>query len=271
MNAELTWLAALTIGLVGSGHCLGMCGGIAGALGMSARQAAPGAAGTTAYTLLFNLGRVVSYTLIGALAGLLGKVFGSGLDVPAWSAVARTLTGLVMVAIGLQLAFRWRLLGFIERSGARFWSKLAPIARRLLPVRRPIDAVALGMLWGWLPCGLVYSVLLMALVTGNPLYSAAMMAAFGIGTLPSMTATGLASSRLNPAARPGLRRAAGVLLVAFGVWTAASPLSHLAGGGHGGDGGHQHHEMTGTGMPEAAIVIALSPTADQAQTRHAAA
>ncbi len=261
MNAELTWLAALTIGLVGSGHCLGMCGGIAGALGMSARQAAPGAAGTAAYTLLFNLGRVASYTLIGGLAGLLGKAFGAGLDVPTWSAVTRSLTGLVMIAIGLQLVFRWRLLGFVERSGARFWSKLAPLAHRLMPVRRPADALLLGMLWGWLPCGLVYSVLLMALMTGNPVHSAALMAAFGIGTLPSMTATGLASSRLNPAARPGLRRLAGVLLLVFGIWTAASPLSHLAGGGHGGDSGHQHHGANRNKAPEAAIVIAMSPPA----------
>jgi len=238
MANELTLLAAFGIGLVGSGHCLGMCGGIAGALGMSARQASTGAAGAAAYTLLFNLGRVGSYTTIGAIAGWLGGSFGSNLDLPGWSAVARGLTGLVMVAIGLQLAMGWRLLAFVERSGARVWARLAPIARRLMPARRPVDALLLGMLWGWLPCGLVYSVLLMALVAGDPLVSAMLMAAFGIGTLPSMTATGMASSRLNLASRPGLRRATGVLMIIFGIWTAAWPLSHMGGGG---DGGHHHH------------------------------
>jgi hypothetical protein len=254
MESELTWLAAFGIGLVGSGHCLGMCGGIAGALGMSARQASPGAAGAAAYALLFNLGRVGSYTLIGALAGWLGGSLGSSIDLPAWSALARSLTGLVMVAIGLQLALGWRLLAFVEHGGARVWARLAPLARRLMPARRPADALLLGMLWGWLPCGLVYSVLLMALVAGDPAGSAMLMAAFGIGTLPSMTATALASSRLNPASRPGLRRAAGALMIVFGLWTAAWPLSHLGGSG---DGGHHHHAARPAGNGTA-IVLSIS-------------
>ncbi len=257
MDSELTLLAALGIGLVGSGHCLGMCGGIAGALGMNARQASTSSAGAAVYTVLFNLGRITSYALIGGLAGWLGGSLGSGVDLTTWSAVARGLTGLVMVAIGLQLTLGWRLLAFIERGGMQVWARLAPLARRFMPAQGPSDALLLGMLWGWLPCGLVYSVLLMALVAGDPIGSALLMAAFGIGTLPSMTATGLASSRLNPAARPGLRRAGGILLIAFGLWTAAWPLSHLGGGDHGG-----HHQHANGLRPDETAIVFFIPSAD---------
>jgi sulfite exporter TauE/SafE len=235
MAPELTLVAALTAGLLGSGHCLGMCGGIAGALGASARTATASAAGAAWYALVFNLGRVCGYALIGALAGLLGGGLVSMADLPAWSATARGLTGLLMVMIGLQIAFRWSLLGFIERSGARFWARLAPLARRLLPARTPFHALLLGILWGWLPCGLVYSILIMALLTGNALHSALLMAVFGLGTLPSMTLTGLAGARLQLAVqRPGLRLVAGLLLVGLGLWTGLGPLRHLV-------GDHEHH------------------------------
>ncbi len=239
VGADLTLVAALAAGLLGSGHCLGMCGGIAGALGANARSA-PGSAAW--YTLVFNLGRVCSYAMIGALAGLLGGGLISMADLPAWSAATRGLTGLLMVMIGLQVAFRWSLLRFVEQSGARFWTRVAPIARRLLPARTPAHALLLGMLWGWLPCGLVYSILLMALLAGNPLYSALLMAAFGIGTLPAMTLTGLAGARLKLSMqRPELRLIAGFLLVGLGLWTGLGPLKHLAGGQE-----HHHHAAART-------------------------
>jgi len=251
MENELTLLAALTAGLVGSAHCLGMCGGIAGALGMSARQASASATGAVAYTVLFNLGRVLGYTAIGAIAGLVGHGIGAGLDLPFWSAAARGLTGLVMITIGLQIATGWRLLGFIERGGARLWSRLSRLASGLLPVRRPHQALALGMLWGWLPCGLVYSVVLLALVVADPVRSGLLMTAFGLGTLPSMTVTGLASSRFNPAARPRVRRLAGLLLVGFGIWTAALPVRSVLGGGQQ----HHHSSLMDPASPAAIVEV----------------
>lgn len=246
MGTELTLLAALTAGLLGSGHCLGMCGGIAGALGASANSAAASPVAAAGYTLVFNLGRVLGYTLIGAAAGWLGGGLISMGELPAWSAVARGLTGLLMVMIGLQIAFRWSLLRFVEQSGAIFWARLAPVARRLLPARTPAHAMLLGVLWGWLPCGLVYSVLLMALLAGDAARSAALMAVFGLGTLPAMTLTGLAGARLKLSLqRPGLRFVAGLLLVGLGLWTGLGPMRHLAGGQE-----HHHHaavqpEITG--------------------------
>jgi sulfite exporter TauE/SafE len=241
MDSELTWLAALVAGLVGSAHCLGMCGGIAAALGMNARRASPGRGPAALLALLFGVGRVGGYMLIGALAGLLGKGFAASVDVPTWSAVARIATGLMLLLIGLQIAFHMRLLAPIERGGARIWARLAPVARRFIPVRGPHHALALGLLWGWLPCGLVYSMVLLAMISGDALRSALLMGAFGLGTLPAMTAVTLSSAQLGWSAPRGpLRRLAGIALVIFGAWTAAVPLQHI-GAGHGGAPAHEHH------------------------------
>jgi len=248
MGTELTLLAALTAGLLGSGHCLGMCGGIAGALGASANSTASSPIAAAGYTLIFNLGRVFGYALIGAAAGVLGGGLIAMGDLPAWSAVARGLTGLLMVMIGLQIAFRWSLLGFVERSGARFWARLTPVARRLLPARTPAHALLLGMIWGWLPCGLVYSILLMALLAGDAVQSAVLMMVFGLGTLPAMTLTGLAGARLKLSLqRPGLRLVAGLLLVGLGLWTGLGPMRHMA-------GGQQHHHHAAA-QPQAAGLL----------------
>ncbi len=237
MNGELTLTAALVAGLVGSTHCLGMCGGIAGALGISAQAAAGSGRGALLYTLLFNLGRIGSYALIGATAGLLGSSLLKTSDIPALAAVARGLTGALMVLIGLQIAFGWSLLRFIEESGARFWARLAPLARGLLPIRSPGRAVLLGMLWGWLPCGLVYSILLMALFVGDAGHSMLLMAAFGLGTLPAMTLTGLAGTRFKLSVRrPAVRLLAGLALVGFGLWTGLPALRVSGSEGH-----HHHH------------------------------
>jgi sulfite exporter TauE/SafE len=238
MGDELTVLTALMAGVLGSTHCLGMCGGIAAALGVSARAASESTVGAVALTTTFNIGRLVGYTIVGALAGLLGGGLGAAADLPAWAALARGITGVLMIMIGLQIAFRWQLLRFIEESGGRFWARLAPVARRLLPVRSPARALALGVMWGWLPCGLVYSMVLMALVAGDAGRSALIMAAFGLGTLPAMTLTGLAATRFRlTTGRPLIRRLGGALLIAFGLWTALVPLRHAG----GGDGDHHHH------------------------------
>lgn len=242
MQSEFTFLAALTAGLVGTAHCLGMCGGIAAALGMNARSAAPGRGGAAFYSILFGVGRICGYMVIGALAGLLGQRFAAAVDVPTWSAITRIATGVMLLLIGLQVAFSLRLLAPIEQGGARIWARIAPLARRFIPVRGPHHALALGLLWGWLPCGLVYSVVLLAMLAGNPLESALLMGAFGLGTLPSMVGVSLSSAQFGWSAPRGrLRRAAGIVLVVFGLWTAAMPLQHMVGGHQHGADQHQGH------------------------------
>ncbi|UCC15578.1 MAG: sulfite exporter TauE/SafE family protein [Gammaproteobacteria bacterium] len=249
MSDELTVLTALVAGVLGSTHCLGMCGGIAGALGASARAASDTPGGILGLTVLFSVGRIIGYSIIGAVAGLAGAGIAAAVDIPLWGAIARAGTGLLMVLIGLQIAFRWPLLRSVEQGGARFWTHIAPLAKRLLPVRSAGEALLLGVLWGWLPCGLVYSILLLALVGGDPLESAILMAMFGLGTLPAMTLTGLAGTRVKlVTAKPVVRLLGGFVLVAFGFWTALGPLSHV-----GGRGEHHHHATT-TGARQAAIV-----------------
>jgi hypothetical protein len=234
MTNDITLLAALIAGFVGSTHCIGMCGGIAGALGMStATGGRPGLRGL-GFALLYNAGRIGSYAIAGAIAGVFGLWLGNALNFSDWSGFLRVATGLVMIAIGLQLAVNWRILGIAERAGLRFWQRLAPLAQRLMPVRSPFAALLLGALWGWLPCGLVYGMLLAAAVSGGPAHGAGLMIAFGLGTAPAMVATGAAAARLGNFTRnAGFRRVAGTAVLAMGVWTIASPAALHGLGLHG--------------------------------------
>jgi len=230
---EATVYGALLAGLFGSAHCLGMCGGIAGAVGVSAGQA-----GRLQRTILYNLGRICSYTVAGAAAGGAGLAVGSLIDLHTWSIAARLLAGLVLMAMGLNIALQWRLLSAIEAAGAGLWSRIAPAARRLLASPHPLATLGLGALWGWLPCGLVYTVLLVAVSTSSALEGAGTMLAFGLGTLPSMLAAGAATAGiLRFTRRRPIRWLAGGLLVAMGAWTALQPLVKIA----ATDSAHQHH------------------------------
>lgn len=230
MDSELTLVAALLIGFVGSTHCLGMCGGIAGALGSSAPK---GSALTAAsYAMAYNTGRITSYALFGAVVGFLGAVAGSGLDSQVWLGLLRVVTGLVMVGIGLYLLVNWSGLRRIEALGAGLWRHISPLARRLLPPRNQLQAFAVGGLWGWLPCGLVYTMLLTAAVSGSTLSGASVMIAFGLGTLPAMAGVTVAGNLLRKHMFK-LRRAGGSLILAFGIWTLATPLWHALHTSHG--------------------------------------
>src|SRR5699024_9628009 len=148
--------AALIAGLFSSAHCFGMCGGIAAALGSGNPAARHSPVRGLGYQLLFNGGRILSYAIAGTIAGGASFLLSSLIDIPAWTVFLRVATGLVMVAIGLQLAINWRGLRHIEILGGKLWRRLSPLLGSLLPVRTPGAALGVGMLWGWLPCGLVY-------------------------------------------------------------------------------------------------------------------
>ena len=229
-----TLAAAFVAGLAGSAHCMGMCGGIVAAIGVGTAGAESGPARGLGYALLYNGGRIASYTVAGVLVGSVGMLAGGAFQSPATGMVLRVLTGGVLVAIGLQVAFGLRLLQPIERVGYRLWGRLAPLARRAMGRRGPLAALGLGALWGWLPCGLVYGMLFAALAAANPLEAGALMAAFGLGTAPAMVATGAFASRFRRlSADPRFRRAAGLVVVGLGVWTAVFPFAMGAlGGGH---------------------------------------
>ncbi|RFA31241.1 hypothetical protein CAI21_00945 [Alkalilimnicola ehrlichii] len=215
--------AAFLLGFLGSTHCLAMCGGISAAL-MSGSK--PGG-GLTAKAVAYNLGRISSYTFAGLLAGTVGLWLGSGLDLLGLSLGLRLALGILMLAIGLHLLIDWQGIRRLESIGGRLWQRLAPLARRLLPVRSAWHATALGALWGWLPCGLVYSVLLAAAASGSPLQGALVMLAFGLGTAPAMLAVATGSGLLGRLPRQPLKRLAGGAILLYGTWTLASPIAHL--------------------------------------------
>jgi uncharacterized protein len=214
LDAGLIVAAWLTGLAGGSGHCLGMCGGIVGALGV--RQQ-PGARGL-AILVAAHAGRVLGYASVGAVAGFIGAaIFAAVLGTDSADALRAVAAGLILL-IGLQLLLGKRLLGGIEKGGARIWRRLAPLARGLLPPRDPLRALAVGALWGWLPCGLVYAQLTVAAASGGPVGGALLMASFGIGTSVSLSAVSALLHALGIGRLP--RQASGVLLVVLALWMA---------------------------------------------------
>jgi sulfite exporter TauE/SafE len=205
------FLALFVVGLLGGTHCVGMCGGIVGALSM-------GAPARWSMHLAYNGGRIASYAAAGALAGLLGAA-SMGLEgqLPVRN-LLYFLANLMLVALGLYLLGVTRALAFSERAGQHLWRHVQPLTRRFLPARSMAQAFPLGLLWGWLPCGLVYSALTSALTAGSASRGALLMLAFGLGTLPNLLLAGIVLARINEfVRRPLVRTSAGLLVLAFGL------------------------------------------------------
>jgi sulfite exporter TauE/SafE len=203
-------------GLFGGTHCLGMCGGIVGALGM-------GGAPRFSLHLAYNLGRLGAYICAGLLAGALGAALGAGGMAAAAQAQTRLalmlFANLMLLAAGLYLMGLPRILAFAEKQGQRLWRHIQPASRRFLPVRHAGQALPLGFLWGWLPCGLVYGALGSALGSASPVSGALVMLAFGLGTLPNLLLAGFILARFRAAVQsPWLRRLAGALIFAYGAY-----------------------------------------------------
>lgn len=220
MDAGLAqYAAAAVVGLLGGVHCVGMCGGIVGVLTLGlppATRAQP--ARLLPYLAAYNAGRLASYTLIGALAGGVGAYAAHLVSVRHAQLGLQLLAGVFMVVLGLYLAGVWAGLTRIERAGGALWRRIEPLGRRLLPVRTPAQALVCGLVWGWLPCGLVYSIVVWAVAAGSAAEGARLLLAFGLGTLPALLAMGAAAATLGRfVRRPAVRAAAGGLVVLFGL------------------------------------------------------
>ena len=235
------------IGLLGSTHCIGMCGGIVGALTMGVSDSSRRSwLKLLPYLASYNLGRLFSYTLAGLLVGLLTGAVGDFFQMGHFP-VGGIIGGLFMVALGIYIAGWFQTMAPLERLGGHFWHKIEPVGRRFMPVKSPLQALALGVVWGWLPCGLVYSTLAWAATSADALQSAYLMLAFGVGTLPMLIVMGGFAEKLSHFTRSKITRyAAGILLIAFG----AIILSKALGGGHQHAMKHEmHHESSaGTQM-----------------------
>ncbi|HEX6635611.1 MAG TPA: sulfite exporter TauE/SafE family protein [Usitatibacter sp.] len=204
--------AAFAAGLLGGVHCVGMCGGIVGTLALEARG--PALARQAAY----NLGRIGAYSAAGALAGFAGSLAYAG---GAWLAAQSAMflvANAVMILLGLYVAGFGRAILRLEAAGLPLWRRIQPVARRMLPIDSTARALGAGIAWGWIPCGLVYSMLALAAASGGAGEGACVMLAFGLGTVPNLLAAGLAAQRLTALRRaPGVRRTAGAAIAALGV------------------------------------------------------
>ena len=226
---ELGYASALGLGLAGAGHCLGMCGGIAVALNL-------GGAASPAVTLAYHAGRIASYTLLGAALGLAA----GSVDISAWTIGLRYLAGALLVGMGLYIAGVWRGMALLERAGAHLWRPVQRLSSGLLPIRHWYQALALGLCWGLMPCGLIYSSLAWAATAQDAATSALMMFLFGIGTLPAMLSTSLGADRLQAfLRRRGLKLLIALLLVASGIWTLYLVVAHAGHMNHGAGAGGQ--------------------------------
>ena len=209
--------AAFVVGLAGGAHCAGMCGGIVGALCGSpddADRAAPARC-----LLAYNAGRITSYACAGALAGALGQAGLLTRAAPLLQPLMFALASLMLVVLGLHLAGVVSVLRRTEAAGAWLWRGIAPWTRRLLPVTSLPRAFGLGALWGWLPCGMVYAMLLTALALGSAWQGAAVLLAFGLGTVPNLLGIGLLWRQFRQWRRAGMPRVlAGCGVAAFGVY-----------------------------------------------------
>ena len=216
---------------VGSGMGSGLgaaAGGPAAAAGSAALAWAGANAGTVGHVLAYNAGRIGSYMLAGAIAGGIAGSVASLAQMASAQMAAYWLANLMLVAMGLYLMDAWRGLARVEQAGGLLWRRVQPLVRPLVPMDTPLKALALGGLWGWVPCGMVYSMLLTAMLSGSALDGALVMGAFGLGTLPMLLAMGVAGSRLRQhlQQRP-VRIACGLLVLGFGLLG----LARAAGGG----------------------------------------
>jgi sulfite exporter TauE/SafE len=249
MNME--WLstlaAALALGAMGSVHCIGMCGGIAGALSIALPPEQRTRATLWTHQLGYALGRIASYGVAGAFAGSVGLLLADTLG-PRGALLLRAAAAALLLMLGLQLGGWWRGLGAIERLGAAVWRWIAPTVDPTARGRSLLHAVGVGAAWGWLPCGLVYGTLAWAAAGADPIRGALIMVAFGLGTVPAVSSTGVAAARATQRIQSlTSRRVAGAVIMSLAVWTA------VAAGMHGGATPACH---TGAHDPEHSSAVA---------------
>lgn len=210
-------VAAFLIGLGSSAHCMGMCGGIAAGFSSSKQ------ANKYRSQLLFNLGRLVSYTLLGLIAGLL--VSRLSLQMTATQFFIRILAGFMLMAMGLYVSGWWLGLARLEKLAMPLWVVVQPLIKKLQSRKGLNKSLYLGLLWGLLPCGLIYSTLVWASASGSAIEAASLMFFMGLGTLPALITIGIVGGQLVRSSN--FRKISGLLLICYGIWTAAVPVQHL--------------------------------------------
>ncbi|HED33506.1 MAG TPA: sulfite exporter TauE/SafE family protein [Gammaproteobacteria bacterium] len=222
---DFTYITAFMVGLMGGVHCVGMCGGIVGALGFAVQSRNDGQKNSPKFALFglllgYNSGRILSYMLAGGLMGSLGWLVSVWTDIRFIQLFLQLIAALFMLMLGLYISGWWMGLLKLERIGGIIWRHIQPVAQKILPIKNPAQAALLGLLWGWLPCGLVYSVLVWSVSAGSFQQGALLMLSFGLGTLPNLLAMGLFAGQIKRfVQQQTVRNLAGMLLMVFGIWS----------------------------------------------------
>ncbi|MCW8092370.1 sulfite exporter TauE/SafE family protein [Alteromonas sp. ASW11-130] len=219
---ELSLTSAFLIGLAGGVHCLGMCGGIVGAF----RMLSPSNENIGWYSLSYNVGRISSYTIAGIIAGTMSSL--SVAVMPGSKLILFILSAFMLIAMACYLGQWWNGLVAIEKVGSRIWTIVQPWSKRFLPFKTPLHALPYGFIWGWLPCGLVYSTLTWALASGSAVSGGLIMLFFGLGTLPTMFAAAIGIEWLMKGLRhPILKQVIAISLACFGLFQLYFATQHF--------------------------------------------
>ncbi len=226
-----SFVTALSIGLLGGAHCIGMCGGVIGALTMAVdtRDSTRRISLISAY----NIGRISSYVLIAVIFYLLIDQIESYFAL----SIMRSLAGFLLIAMGLYLANWWRGLVYLEKLGAHLWRLIQPLSKSLLPVKTLSHAALLGFIWGWLPCGLIYSALVYSATASSAANAAFIMFGFSLGTLPTVLLGSFMAERFSVFIKTkSVRNVMAICIIIFGIWTIINNHAH-----HVGHGLHSSH------------------------------
>ncbi len=236
---EIFLLVAFGLGLASTLHCWGMCGGIMGALTFGLPEEVRSHRFTLlTYIAIYNLGRITSYTFAGIIAGSISATLVGTLSIESGHFILRALASVVLIAFGLHLTGLFPKMRILESVGSILWRRLQPLTKLFFPVRTIWRAFCFGLIWGWLPCGLVYSALLWASSSGDPVSGGMYMFAFGLGTLPGVMASGIMSSTImNLSRNKSLRYGMAALMIFFGLALFFMPHGH---GDYSGSAYNQH-------------------------------
>jgi len=210
-----SYLAAFAMGLFSSLHCIGMCGSIIGTLTLSLKpEIRANKLNLLPYILNYNIGRIISYALAGLLVGFIQTIIMLPFGLENGHRILQVFSAIVMISAGFYLAGWFPKFAYIEKIGGKLWKNIEPYGRKLIPVSSRTQAFLFGMVWGWLPCGLVYAALALAATAGDMYRAAFTMLAFGLGTLPAVLGVGIMTNVLTKLSRmQRFKQVIGLLLI----------------------------------------------------------
>lgn len=222
-------ISVFLMGFLGGVHCLGMCGGVVGMLTASlAPEVKSNSKKVALFHLNYNLGRILSYILMGAVFGLLGAILAQTLQMSLFDKFLRIFSGVLMLMVGLYIGGWSSGIQILEKIGAKFWALLQPLTQRFLPVKDLKSAFFTGLLWGGIPCGLVYGALSFAILSGSATQGGLIMLAFGLGTLPSLLLMASLSTQLAQLVQNSwVRKASGLLIIGLGIVALWMPIQSI--------------------------------------------